>query len=103
MEQVFADWLSGNNREYSSQYGIKMHQQGRCIDLVITINFLSQYVCKCYIDKVIDMTSNHRIIITILGICNKKTKENFSSQLKFQKMDDEAFSDALQIQQVALT
>ena len=98
----FADWVSESGGVYGLPAGIKTHQQGRCIDLVITSNSLSLYVYECYVDEALDVTSDHSTIITTLDIGNRKGEQDGPSKFKFQKIDDKAFFNALHIQQDAL-
>ena len=102
MARQFADWVSESGGVYGLPAGIKTHQQGRCIDLVITSNSLSLYVYECYVDEALDVTSDHSTIITMLGIGNIRGKQDGPSKFKFQKMDDKAFFNALHKQQDAL-
>lgn len=95
MSRQFADWVSESGGVYGLPSGTKTHQQGGCIDLVITSSSLSPYVYECYVDEALDVTSDHSIIITMLGIGNGRAEEDGPSKFKFQKMDDKAFFDAL--------
>lgn len=52
--------------------------------------------------KVLDIINNHNIIFIMLGIGNRKGKEDGPSKFKFQKIDDKAFFNILYTQQDTL-
>ena len=79
----FANWVSKSGGVYGHPAGTKTHQQGGCIDLVITSSSQSPYVYEYYVDEALDVTSNHSTIITTLGIGNGRGEQDGSSKFKF--------------------
>ena len=98
----FAEWVTTNRCEYGLTSGTVMHQRGGAIDLVITTGSLPLEITDYYKDNNLDVTSDHKVIITTVGL--EGTWEAFHIPGKFQleKLDKKMFISTITAQKNTL-
>ena len=81
----FAEWATTNRDEYGLTSGTIIHQQGGTIDLVITSGSLASQIIECYTDNNLDVTSDHKVIITTVELGGKMGSFSYSGQISAWK------------------
>lgn len=78
------NWVTKNGAIYELQPGTKAHNRRSTIDVVISSTLISSNITECYTKLDLYTTSNHKTIITTLGLrlafCKEKKKRNCSKK-----------------------
>ncbi len=90
--------MTTNGGEYGLTSGTVTHQRGGAIDLVITIGYLASQITECYTDNNLDVTSNHKVIITTVELRGKWEGSHIPGKFQLGKLDEKMFISTITAQ-----
>ncbi len=83
---------------YEFFLGIKTHNHGGTIDVVISNSRISLNVTECYIEPNLHTTSDHETIVTTVELGPEFCKENGKRKFQLGKLDEKQFRACLESQ-----
>ena len=94
--------MTTNWGEYGLTSETVTHQRGGAIDLVITSGFLASQITECYTDNNLDVTSNHKVIITSMELEGTWEASHIPGKFFLRKLDEKMFISTITAQKDTL-
>ncbi len=98
----FAEWVITNRGEYGLTSGTVTHQRGAAIDLVINSGSLTSQTTECYTDNNLDVTSDHKVIITTVKLRGISEASHIPGKFQQGKLDEKMFISMITAQKDTL-
>lgn len=95
LAEEFAEWVSEQGGVYELAPGTVTHQQGGCIDLVVTSRSITRKMTECYINYDLDITSDHEVIGMTAELGDMGLDQERKSKFQLKKMDEKRFTETL--------
>ncbi len=90
--------MTTNGGEYGLTSGTVTHQRGGAIDIVITSGSLASQITECYTDNNLDVTSDHKVIITTVELGGTWEASHIPGKFPLGKLDEKMFISTITAQ-----